>query len=95
MGSHEGSGGEGPPIRNAIQVIAAGMHVVAVVDIVMVELDVVRVALGPILKGEFLAILDVVFKAAIVHDEPFWFVSYLSFVLAVGGLIGKCGGDLS
>ena len=75
--------------------MAAAAHVVAMVDIVMVKLDVMRVALGSILEGEFITILDVIFKMAVVHDEPFRFVSYLLLVLAVGGLISKGGCNLS
>ena len=95
VGSHEGGGHEGPSIGDAIQAMAAAAHVVAMVDIVMVKLDVMRVALGSILEGEFITILDVIFKMAVVHDEPFRFVSYLLLVLAVGGLISKGGCNLS
>ena len=71
------------------------MYVVAVVDVVMVEPDVMRITLCPILEGEFVTIFDVVFKSSVVHDEPFWLVSYTSFMLTVGGLVGECRGDLS
>ena len=95
VGSHEGSGSKRPPVVDAIHVMAVGMHIVMVIDIVMVESDVVGVALPSILKGEFLAILDMVFTAAVVHNKPLQFVGYTLFVLAVGGLVGKHRGDLS
>ena len=71
------------------------MYVVVVVDIVMVEPDVVGVALCPILKCKFVAIFDVVLKATIVHGEPLWLVCYTSFMLTVSRLIGEGGGNLS
>ena len=49
----------------------AGMYIVVMVNIVMVELNVVGVALGPIFESELLTVLDVVFKSAVVHNEPF------------------------
>lgn len=59
-----------------------------VIDVVMVELNVVGVGLSAILQGELLAILDMVFKSAVVHDEPWWFVGHTLFVFLIGGLIG-------
>lgn len=59
-----------------------------VIDIVMIKPDVVRVGLGAILEGEFLAILDMVFKSAVVHSEPSWFVSDALLVFLVGGFVG-------
>ena len=49
--------------------MVAGMYVVAVVDVVMVEPDVMRITLCPILEGEFVTVFDVVFKSSVVHDE--------------------------
>lgn len=59
-----------------------------VIDIVMIKPDVVRVGLGAILEGEFLAILDMVFKSVVVHSEPSWFVSDALLVFLVGGFVG-------
>lgn len=61
-----------------------GMYIMAVVDIVVVEPDVMRVGLSAILKGELFAILDMVFKLAIVHDEPGRFVGYPLLMFLVG-----------
>lgn len=95
MGSHERSSSKWPSIGDAIHVVAAGMHIVMVIDIVMVGSDVMGVTLSSIFEGEFLAILGVVFEVAIIHDEPFWFIGHALFMLAVSGFIGKCWGDLS
>ena len=61
-----------------------GMHIMTMVNIVMIELNVVGVALGSVFKSKLLAILDVVLKLAVVHDESFWFICHVLFVLAVG-----------
>ena len=95
MGSHEGGSHQWPSIGYTVQAMAACMDVVVVVDIVMVKPDVVRVALCPIFQGELIAILDMVFKPAVVHDKPFWFVSHALFMLAIGQLIGEGGGYLA
>ena len=73
----------------------ADMYVVAVVDIVIVEPDVMGIALHPILEGECVTGFDLVFEVMVVHGKPFWLVGYPSFMLTVGGFIGECGGDLS
>lgn len=64
------------------------MYVVAVVDIVMVELDVVRVGLSAILEGELLAVLDMIFKSVVVHDKPSGFVSDVLLMFLIGRLVG-------
>lgn len=95
MGSHERSSSKWPSIGDAIHAVVAGMHIVMVINIVMVESDVMGVTLSSIFEGEFLAILGVVFEAAIIHDEPFWFISHALFMLAISGFISKHWGDLS
>ena len=54
----------------------------------MVEPNVVGVGLSAVLQGELLAVLDMVFKSVVVHDEPWWFVGHTLFVFLIGGLIG-------
>ena len=67
VGSHERSGCKWPSIGDAIQAMATDVYIVAVVNIVMVKPDVMRITLCPILKGEFVAIFDVVMVTTTVH----------------------------
>ena len=95
VGSHERGYCEWPSVGDTIEVHAAGMYIVAVVDVVMVKPDVMGVALGSILEGEFLTILDMIFKSVIVHGKPCKLVDYLLLMLFIGGLVCEGGGDLS
>ena len=82
--SHKGGGHQGPSIRDSIQAMMTGMNIVAMVNIVMVEPNVMRVALCPVFQSEFITVLDMIFELMVVHDEPFGFISHMLFVLAVG-----------
>ena len=53
MGSHKRGCCEWPSIGDTVKVHVAGVYIVAVVDIVVVKPDVMGVALGSILEGEF------------------------------------------
>ena len=94
-GSHERGCCEWPSVGNAIEVHTVGVYIVVMVDVIVVEPDIMGIGLGSVLEGDLLAILDMIFKSAVVHSKPFWLIDHPQLVLFVGGLVSKGGSDLS
>ena len=76
VGSHERGSCERPSVGDAVQAKAVGVYVVMMVDVVVVEPNVMGVALGSVLEGEFITVFNMILEPAVVHDESFWFVGY-------------------
>ena len=71
MWSYEGSNLKGPSVWDAIISILASMYIVKMVDIVKVEVDVVRIFIGTVREVDLVTIRDVVTQPRVVQGVSF------------------------
>jgi hypothetical protein len=92
-GTNKGGRFKSPSIWHSFDILAGGKDMVAMVNIVVVELNVVGVFIVASREVNFLAILDMVLKTAVIDHVILGLSSVLFSLGRVRGLFQKRGGN--